>query len=73
MEKTNPPITHTEWLALWHKALALATCEAIPDEIFDNYTRHRLIAFLCDQSFESGRQDRRRKKRMRGKPTDAFQ
>jgi len=73
MKKTATTPTHTEWLALWHKALALATCEAIPDEIFDNYTRHRLIGFLCDQSFESGRQDRRRKKRMRSKPTDTVQ
>lgn len=73
MKKTNIPITHTEWLALWQKALDLAMCKEIPDEIFDNYTRHRLTGFLCDQSFESGRQERRRKKRMRGKPTDVIQ
>lgn len=62
MKKTNTP-THAQWLDLWHKALSLATCEAIPDEIFDNYTRHRLIGFLSDQSFESGRARERKKER----------
>lgn len=70
MKKKPSTTSHAEWLELWHKALALAACEAIPDEILDNYTRHRLTGFLCDQSFESGRQERRRKKRMMGKPTD---
>jgi hypothetical protein len=73
MKKTNTPPTHEQWLDLWHKALSLATCEAIPDSILDNYTRHRLTSFLCDQSFESGKQERRRKKRISGKLTDTFQ
>jgi len=54
MKKATAP-THEEWLNLWHKALGLATCEAIPDEVFDNFTRHRLTGFLCEKALESGR------------------
>lgn len=66
-------ITAKEWAELWNKALDLAMSQSIPEEIFDTYSRQRLTGFLCDQSFESGRQERRRKKRISGKPTDVIQ
>lgn len=63
MEKSS--LTHEEWLALWHSALALATCEAIPEDILNDYTRHRLTGFLCEKSFEAGR--RKKKKHPKGR------
>lgn len=58
MEKVTAP-SHEEWLVLWHKALDLAACSALPEEVFDNFTRHRLIGFLCEKALESGRSQRK--------------
>lgn len=57
MKKTTTP-THAEWLALWQKALDLATSEAIPETVFDSDTRSRLTVFLCCEALESGRRER---------------
>lgn len=62
MKKTT---THTEWLELWQSALNLATSEAIPLDILDDYTRSRLTVFLCVQASEAGR--REKKKRPKGR------
>lgn len=80
MEKTTP--THEEWLKLWQSALNLATSEAIPLDILDDYTRHRLTVFLCVQASETGRRERKSRRpkvkvikqlRIDGKPADVLQ
>lgn len=78
MKKATAP-THEEWLNLWHAALALATCEAIPETIFDSDTRSRLTVFLCGEALDAGRRQREKKKCPKGrcalksKPTDVIQ
>jgi hypothetical protein len=74
-------LTHEEWLSLWQKALDLATCEAIPLDVLDDYTRHRLTVFLCVQASEAGRRERKlrpkvptlKQLRIDGKPADVLQ
>jgi hypothetical protein len=74
-------VTHEEWLVLWHKALDLAACSALPDEVFDNFTRHRLTGFLCEKALESGRSQKKgrakgrviKQRRTEGKPADLIQ
>lgn len=81
MEKANTP-SHMEWLALWQKALDLATSEAIPENVFDSDTRSRLTVFLCCEALESGRRERKsrpkgqatiKQLRIDGKPADILQ
>lgn len=55
-------MTQEIWSDLWNKALDVAMCEAIPESILDSYTRSRLTSFLCDQTFQAGRQNRNREK-----------
>ena len=79
MNTTKP--THEEWLALWQKALDLATSEAIPESVFDSDTRSRLTVFLCCEALESGRRERQsrpkgrelKQLRIDGKPADVLQ
>lgn len=52
--------THEEWLKLWHSALDLATCEAIPESVFDSDTRSRLTVFLCCEALEAGRREKKK-------------
>ncbi len=80
MEKVTAP-SHEEWLVLWHKALDLAACSALPEEVFDNFTRHRLTGFLCEKALGSGRSQRKSRAKGRvikqpradGKPADLTQ